>query len=592
MIPLNQIFYGPPGTGKTYNVTFEAEKIVNLKISGEESPLDIKDKFERILMAIREKYNGEKYRSKSNSIYRNDRAIMWMLGYIIEVNKNRLIQLKTDPETIIKLTKKEALDKGLDGSPSSWAQWSQLISQFKLVEDWEDTTDLQLNKDGIDLINLVQGSYTVDELKSWDKDCPAAVQEFYSSIIKNQKKEDFTPTLKTMYCALNMLVNGELYKQVPEARNPTDDEKQVAKKYFDLNANIIDLKWIGHFGRILEGLGLVKADSTAVNGKKFYKLTASGNLLISEIVGNWEKNYPSLFQNTLSYNAAVELGLIHFVTFHQSYSYEEFIEGIRPNLNDADNLNYELVNGIFKSVCDTAKDKRRYNYVVIIDEINRGNISKIFGELITLLEPSKRLFSEPKENPQEVTLPYSKSKFGVPNNVYVIGTMNTADRSITNIDTALRRRFSFKGFPPNPSLLKDIKIEKNGSVIHLDSVLKTLNQRIECLLDKDHLIGHAYLMKVSSWDDLCQTFRDNLLPLFQEYFYNDWEKIALVLGDSASFNKTDTEKFILKNKVDSDKLFCGDHSDESLDIYSINQNLLDQNFSQLSEQFFIKGFPG
>jgi 5-methylcytosine-specific restriction protein B len=99
-------------------------------------------------------------------------------------------------------------------------------------------------------------------------------------------------------------------------------------------------------------------------------------------------------------------------------------------------------------------------------------------------------------------------------------------------------------------------------------------------------------MKVSSWDDLCQTFRDNLLPLFQEYFYNDWEKIALVLGDSASFNKTDTEKFILKNKVDSDKLFCGDHSDESLDIYSINQNLLDQNFSQLSEQFFIKGFPG
>jgi len=389
-----------------------------------------------------------------------------------------------------------------------------------------------------------------------------------------------------------MLVNGELYKQSQESRKPTEEEKEVAKKYFDLKANITDLKWIGHFGRILEGLGLVKADSTEVDGKKFYKPTESGNLLIREIVENWEKSYPSFFQKTLSYSAAVELGLIHFVTFHQSYSYEEFIEGIRPNLNDSDSLNYELVSGIFKSVCDIAREKTKYNYVVIIDEINRGNISKIFGELITLLEPSKRLFSDSKENPQEVTLPYSKSRFGVPNNVYVIGTMNTADRSITNIDTALRRRFSFRGFPPNPDLLKDIKIEKNGSVIHLDLVLKILNGRIECLLDKDHLIGHAYLMKVSSWDELCQTFRDNLLPLFQEYFYNDWEKIALVLGDTPSFNKTDAEKFVIKNKVDSDKLFGSDYSDESLDIYSINQNLLDQNFSQLSEQFFIKGFPG
>ena len=592
MIPLNQIFYGPPGTGKTFNVSVEAEKIVNLKSLSAENNFDIRDKFERILMAIRERYGSEQFRSKSNSIYRNDRAIMWMLGYIIEGNKDRLTQLITDPEIIIELTNKEAKDLGLDDSSSSWAQWSQFISQFKLVEDWRNTTHLQLNKDGLDLINLVKDLYKVDDLKSWNKDCPSEVQEFYCSIIKNQKLEDFTPILKTMYCALNMLVNGELYKQSQESRKPTDDEKETAKKYFDLKANITDIKWIGHFGRILEGLGLVKVEQTEILGKKFYKPTESGTLLIHEIVKNWENDHPSFFQKSLSYSAAVELGLIHFVTFHQSYSYEEFIEGIRPNLNDSENLNYELVNGIFKSVCDIAKENTKYNYVVIIDEINRGNISKIFGELITLLEPSKRLFSETKENPQEVTLPYSKSRFGVPNNVYVIGTMNTADRSITNIDTALRRRFSFRNFPPNPSLLKDIRINKNGSIIHLDHVLKILNQRIEFLLDKDHLIGHAYLMKVSNWDELCQTFRDNLLPLFQEYFYNDWEKIALVLGDTASFDKTDAEKFVIKNKVDSDKLFSGDFSDESLDIYSINQNLLDQNYDQLSEQFFIKGFPG
>lgn len=591
MIPLNQIFYGPPGTGKTFNVTSEAEKIVNLKNLDSEDILDIKGKFERILMAIREKYKSSEFRAKSNSIYRNDRAIMWMLGYIIKSNSERIKQIATDQDIVIELDKQTAFDDGFKRGPSYWSQQSQLISQFRLVQDWRDTTHLQLNKEGVDLVSLVNKTYTENELKAWDKDCPEEVRKFYIDIFKRQTLSDFTPVLKTFFCALNMLINDELYKQVPEDRKPTDEEKTVAEKYFDLMPNTNDIKWIGHFGRILEGLGVVEEASTQANGKKFYKTTETGQKLILEIIENWEKKYPYLFKKLLSYESAIELGLIHFVTFHQSYSYEEFIEGIRPNLNDSENLNYELVDGIFKSVCDIAKEKKEYNYVVIIDEINRGNISKIFGELITLLEPSKRLYSEHNENPKEVTLPYSKSKFSVPNNVYVIGTMNTADRSITNIDTALRRRFSFKNFPPNPSLLENIKIEKNGSEIQLSTVLNVMNKRIESLLDKDHLIGHAYLMKVKNWEDLCQVFRDNLIPLLQEYFYNDWEKIALVLGDTSFFGKTDDEKFIIKNKVETEKLFGSDYTDENLDFYNINQNLQEQNYKKLSEQFFVKGFP-
>ena len=396
--------------------------------------------------------------------------------------------------------------------------------------------------------------------------------------------------LKTFFCAINMLVNGDLYKQDNEQRPATDEEKEIAKKYFDLKPNITDLKWIGHFGRILQGLGITKLNRSLVNGKNFYEPTEYGDELLKNISLNWIKNYPDIFHQSFSYDAAVKLGLIHFITFHQSYSYEEFIEGIRPNLNDTDNLSYELVDGIFKSICDKAKYDPNHNYVIIIDEINRGNISKIFGELITLIEPSKRLYSTPKENPQSVTLPYSKSIFSVPNNLYIIGTMNTADRSITSIDTALRRRFSFKGFPPNPSLLSNNLITQNEHQINLAKILSVMNDRIEYLLDKDHLIGHSYFLKVQNWTELCEVFRNNIIPLLQEYFYNDWEKIALVLGDTESFNKLDDEKLIIKTKFQSEKLFKRDYTGEDIDIYRINENLLNENYQKISENFFGKGF--
>jgi hypothetical protein len=587
MIPLNQIFYGPPGTGKTYNVSIEAEKIINLNNSNSDSSLSDVEKFERISKTIREEYQSEEYKAKSNSIYRNDRAIMKMIGYLLDESEDEDGKSPDEKNT---LSRTEAIANGLDKSPSTWSQLSQFISQFKFVDNWKETTNLTLNESGIKLKNLARGNYTVEKLKNWSEDTPQLVRDVYRDILKNQLLDDFTPILKTFFCALNMLVHGKLYKQDKEDRKPTDLEQELAGTYFDLKPSYTDLKWIGHIGRILEGLGIVEQNSEAIDLHYFFKPTSYGADLIDKIIHNWEHNYPELFQQHITYNAGVKLGLVHFITFHQSYSYEEFIEGIRPNLEDTENLSYELKRGLFKAICDRAKTDQNNNYVLIIDEINRGNVSKIFGELITLIEPTKRLYSNPSENPTAIMLPYSNTYFSVPKNVYIVGTMNTADRSITNLDTALRRRFSFKEFPPNPSILNKHIIKKNNSNIELDKVLRVLNQRIEYLLDKDHQIGHSYFMKIHSWEDLCDVFKNNIIPLLQEYFYNDWVKISQVLGDTESFNKLEDERFLLKTKITAEKLFGRDFNDEDREIYTLNENLISGKYDALSEQFFIKGF--
>ena len=201
-------------------------------------------------------------------------------------------------------------------------------------------------------------------------------------------------------------------------------------------------------------------------------------------------------------------------------------------------------------------------YVFIIDEINRGNISKIFGELITLIETTKRTG---KKECISTKLPYSKEEFTVPDNVYIIGTMNTADRSIALMDTALRRRFKFEEMLPDYHLLEDIFVEDKGTKVNIGAMLKVINERIEYLYDREHTIGHAVFLEKMENDKinidinkLENIFKKNIIPLLQEYFYEDYEKIRIVLGDNA---KDEDEQFIFAESIKPKDVFEGDIGD-------------------------------
>lgn len=402
-----------------------------------------------------------------------------------------------------------------------------------------------------------------------------------------------------------------------------------------------------------------------------------------EILG---ENLESRDEKKAKFDEYVKNGQIVFTTFHQSYGYEEFVEGIKPRIDSKENskeIEYEIKDGIFKELCEKALDnyensilnadelnkkielkekvenflnwlletnepigktkggnffvveidnktiviysegverfdgifnlnlsifmellkckdefnnatemfKKVFNrdyadrthtyyfnlvkkfkayeekqltakiennknndnslkpYIIIIDEINRGNLSKIFGELITLIEPSKRI-GEKEE--LKVTLPYSGEKFGVPKNVYIIGTMNTADRSITSLDTALRRRFEFIEMMPDVSKLS---IDCEG--INLQELLKAINTRIEYLLDREKTIGHAFFISVENLESLKKVFKNRIIPLLQEYFYNDYALIDAVLNKNGMLEISVENKDYLKNMtefIESDKI--------------------------------------
>lgn len=266
-----------------------------------------------------------------------------------------------------------------------------------------------------------------------------------------------------------------------------------------------------------------------------------------------------------------------FVTFHQSYGYEEFVEGLRPVLDEnTKQVDYEIRPGAFLELCGQAEDDPDENnrYAMVIDEINRGNISKIFGELITLIEPDKR---EGADQAISLTLAYSGESFSVPSNVDIIGAMNTADRSLALVDTALRRRFEFIAMIPDTSKdgpLKGIIVNKDDINIDVRTMLEKINLRIETLYDRDHTIGHAYFIGINDFEELKKVFRNRILPLLEEYFFDDWEKIRLVLGDNQERKKD--FQFVKEDEINPANLFGENAGLAIRKRYQINEETFDQ----------------
>lgn len=333
--------------------------------------------------------------------------------------------------------------------------------------------------------------------------------------------------------------------------------------------------------------GTGKTYSTAI-----YAVAICDNKNVEEL----KENYNDVMER---YNALLKEGRVKFVTFHQSYGYEEFIEGIKPVLNNQNGIGYTIENGAFKAFCKDAtkvegenshnavagdndadvsmeqqdKELPNKNYVFVIDEINRGNISKIFGELITLIEDTKRAGMD---EARTAVLPYSGDLFSVPSNVYILGTMNTADRSISLMDTALRRRFQFIEMMPDVAILEKIGANRVGD-LDIALMLKTINERITYLYDREHTIGHAFFTKLAkdpSVDTLRSIFEKSVIPLLQEYFYEDYQKIQFVLGDN---EKEDEFKFIRDEELNVKNIFKGNVED-ALDLpeknYTINKDAL------------------
>lgn len=304
-------------------------------------------------------------------------------------------------------------------------------------------------------------------------------------------------------------------------------------------------------------------------GKVIEYYQADGNIPLNQILYgppgtgktyNTVKESLKILENTLEpegnyqeqkerFDSLKSNGFIEFVTFHQSFNYEDFVEGIRANTNN-ENIHYKVEPGAFKILVEKAEKNPNKPHVLIIDEINRGNTSKIFGELITLIEKSKRAGAS---EPIEVTLPYSGKPFSIPKNLYIIGTMNTADRSLALMDTALRRRFDFIEMMPDPDLIENhigqaLIIDK----INIPEMLKVINHRIEALYDREHTIGHAFFLELkseSTVNDLERIFKNKILPLLEEYFFEDWEKISKVLGKSGIYEEKQFENLGFEHPV-------------------------------------------
>ena len=324
-------------------------------------------------------------------------------------------------------------------------------------------------------------------------------------------------------------------------------------------------------------------------GKTYHTI----NYALSVIEGKSIEELENEERNNLKkrFDDYTERWQIVFTTFHQSFSYEDFIEGLRADVDGNGNIKYKVKDGIFKELAEKACKYPDRPHILIIDEINRGNISKIFGELITLIEESKRWWNDEHIS---LKLPYSGKLFSVPNNLYIIGTMNTTDRSIALIDTALRRRFDFVEMAPNSELLSDIKLKDTDEKeleISIKGMFEIMNERIKFFLDRDHCIGHAYFLPLRdtpTLEELNKIFQKSIIPLLQEYFYDDGERIQYILGDhDDQWWKKKGEKIYQDRDLKNDFLWNKRNDYEDKKVYSMNVYPTEESYIKIYNPSYV-----
>jgi len=593
--PLNQIYYGAPGTGKTHYSIKDALDIIN-----ENSKGGTIDEFSRLVAFIRTTFNEKIYNvTNGKTFYRNGWRTLKYWGMLLNGEF-------PEPNSFNCKRSEEILSKANSG----WSQDLKYFTNFGLCRgNWKENysgdlgDEIYLSENGIKLkdeltswlLNKpeINAEKLIQSEKNGAVDMPEFIWNYYcNSIIDINDILEFSSFKKSLICSMYAAYNNEFIKFSDKDRS-SEYAKNFALKYYDVNSSTnIDFGWTQWHATFLEDLGIFT--NITNNDKTFYILTKKGEDLLKRLIQNWKNKYPNIFAAKIDYESANSLGYIKFVTFHQSFSYEEFIESIRPVLNTSEEVSFQLKDGIFKYFVKSAKTNLKQNYVLIIDEINRGNISKIFGELITLIEETKR---EGNVNAPIAYLPYSNEAFSIPSNIFIIGTMNSSDKSIVSVDHALRRRFSFKEFRPSIELLKDqFVLHPDGTKIYLDNILEILNSRIEILLDSDHKVGHSYFMSkgeaIKTWGELCDRFVNQVIPLLLEYFRNDYNKLQLILGDDLS-GKSDADRFFIKNNHAVKEYFKIDSLSEygeEFPVFIQNRSLTTYNYNDLSSNLFTKSF--
>lgn len=440
---------------------------------------------------------------------------------------------------------------------------SYLLSRFNdYTNSYAPIDEIWENLDNTTFKNL-----NIDELQSFINDPTIKTIQTDGKLRNNLSSWGSRDSRKDLFEAIEILYSN--------------DKNDTINKICDDNEKI-KIKQIIKFYQKMNPLNSILYGPPGT-GKTFntvrHAMSCVKGVNVSEIQDR--EKYKKEFDNLLSSKQ------IRFVTFHQSYSYEDFVEGIKAEIDNGQ-INYVPKDGIFKDICKDAENDKGNNYVLIIDEINRGNISNIFGELITLIEPSKRTG---EDDELTVTLPYSGESFSVPSNLYIIGTMNSADKSIALMDTALRRRFEFIEYLPKPELLKGIIIN-DAQEINVKKMLETINRRIEVLLDKDHTIGHAYLINVTDKASLRDALVNKIIPLVEEYFYNEFEKIRLVFGDDDANDKEEDYQIFVEDKTgnyDHKNLFGRDIDGyDEKKFYQLNQKLFELEPENIPVEIFTK----